>query len=328
MKLYRAVEFSKLTFMLSAYGSMEWNKAIEDFKNNESSNANWWFEDRLKSKIEYLIADVIANGKESFFRSSMTFNSTVGGRYNPPNSFGIMYTASNPVLAALEVLYHIYDNSKKLLSHTAKTSYEFERRYNSSSPLVAKDFIVVFSINVGNDLPIEDYTDAKKLKETCARIGFHRYTDHEDYDENFIFGNNYEISRILGCYLNSSADRTAFKFKSARIQNSESTLNHYNVIFPETFIKDDDLNLTNEYYLIDTDTSVHAFQNLHDVSIRINGETTTHAKLKLEKHFDEKFISDRNRVAIYRPNIPEDLHPDLNARKVVFQRFLDSIGKK
>lgn len=314
--------------MLSAYGSMEWNKAVEEFKNNDTRNANWWFEESLKSKIEFLIADVIANGKEQFFRSSMTFNSTVGGRYNPPNSFGIMYTATNPVLAALEVLYHIYDNSKKLLSHTAKNSFDFERRYNSTSPLMAKDFIVVFTINVGGDIPLEDYTNPERLKETCGRIGFNRYTEHEDYDENFIFGNNYEISRILGCYLNSSDVRTAFKFKSARIHNTNSTLNYYNVIFPETFIKDDDLNLTNEYFVIDADTSVHAVQNLHDVRLRINGDSTFHAKLKLEKHFDEKYISDRSRVAIYRPNIPEDLHPDINARKVVFQRFLDSAEKR
>src|SRR5690554_1420655 len=138
-KLYRAIEFSKLTFMLSPYGSMEWKEAIDEFKRTNSSNANWWFDNRLRNRIEYLIADVIANGKQQFFRNSMTFNSTVGGRYNPPNSFGIMYTASNPALAALEVLYHIYDNSKKLLSHTAKHSLEFERRYDSSSPIVAKD---------------------------------------------------------------------------------------------------------------------------------------------------------------------------------------------
>lgn len=326
MKLYRAIEFSKLSFMLSSYGSIEWNQALETYKSTPSQYTNWWFEDHLQNNVKYIIADVIANGKEAFFKNSMTFNSTVGGRYNPPNSFGIMYTASNPALAALEVLYHINDSNKKFHNNTARTRENFEREYNIRAPKESTNLIVVFTIDVDPNFEIVDYTNSESIKQACSRIGFNRYTEHEDYDDNFIFGNNYEVSRILGCYLNSHYEsKAAFKFNSARIVNNESTLEHHNVIFPETFIGDNDLRLSNEYYLIETKTSIDVFNNLHKVKLGINGQSSIRGNISLEKYMDEKKYAESHRVNIYRPNIPAHFHPNLNARKVVFQRFVDGL---
>lgn len=324
MKLYRAIEFSKLSFMLSAYGSNEWTKAAETFKNKKNKkNTNWWFDPKRASQIEYIIADVIANGKDSFFQSSMTFNSIVGGRFNPPNSFGIMYTASNPLLAALEVLFHIYNNKRKFLAHTAKNSHDFSLTFDEDSPKKAKNLIAVFTIDTGENIHLEDYTQSKLLEDTCAKIGFKRYTNHEDYDDDFIFGNNYEISRILGCFLHTHESNKAFKFKSARIDNSQVYGDFFNVIFPETYLNEDDLRLLPEYYLIETTLAVEDSDGMHTVNLSLKGRERIDAKIYLEKYLDEKKTRAHERLKNYRPNIPEHLSPSLNSRGVLFQRFRD-----
>lgn len=324
MKLYRAIEFSKLSFMLSAYGSSEWTKAVDSFKLKKNKrNTNWWFDLDHSAQIEYIIADVIANGKNSFFENSMTFNSIIGGRFNPPNSFGIMYTASNPLLASLEVLFHIYDNKKKFLANTAKNFHDFSTTFDENSPRKAKNLFVVFTIDAGENLQIEDYTNPELLKDSCSQIGFKRYTDHEDYNENFIFGNSYEISRILGCFLHTNCTNKAFKFKSARIDNTQAFGDFYNVILPETYLREDDLKLTQEFYLVETTLDVEENEGLHTVNLSLKGANQLDAKIYLEKYLDEKKTRTHPRLKNYKPNIPAALSPSLNSRGVLFQRFRD-----
>lgn len=95
------------------------------------------------------------------------------------------------------------------------------------------------------------------------------------------------------------------------------------MIFPETYLKESDLKLTSEYFLVETNLSVKDIDGLHEVAIKINGVTSLSANLYLEKFLDEKKIRFHERLKIYRPNIPEALSPALNSRNVLFQRFRD-----
>lgn len=310
--------------MLSDYGIEEWNSTVEDFKEERTKKTNWWFSDKYQDRIEYIIADIISNGQESFFQRSLTYNSVVGGRYNPPNSFGVLYTANNPTLAALEVLYHIYDGKKKYLKNMAKSAEDFSSTFDEVSPQVAKNLIAIFEIEVlDTSIQTEDCTDKEKIKQLISTVGFNRYTDHPDFDDNFIFGNTYEISRILGCHLNTSENCKAYSFKSARIENCAENNGSYNVIFPERFVNNQ-FTLTKNYYLVESSMNIQEIQGMHEIDLNIRGESSLKAKVLLEKHLDEKRVrSNFERLREYRPILPEHLQPNLNTRKVLFQRFKD-----
>lgn len=323
MKLYRAIEFSKLSFMLSDYGIEEWNNTIEEFKQDETKKTNWWFSEKHQDKIEFIIADIISNGQQAFFQKSLTYNSVVGGRYNPPNSFGVLYSANNPALAALEVLYHIYDSKKKYLNDMAKSSENYSATFDEVSPQLAKNLIVIFELDINDaNFNIQPCITTKKVQELISKVGFSRYTEHEDFNENFIFGNTYEISRILGCYLNTTQENTAYRFKSARLENTMENSNSNNVIFPEKFVNDHDFKLTRNYYLVESSMNIQEFNGMHEIDLVIRGENEINAKVFLEKYLNEnKVRNNPDRLIEYRPILPEDLQPHLNTRKVLFQRF-------
>jgi hypothetical protein len=327
MILFRAIEFSKLSFMLSESGREIWESTIHDFKESQSRNSNWWFDTSFQDKIQYIIADIIQNGEAEFFQNSLTYNSTVGGRYNPSNSFGILYASSNPLLSSLEVLYHIFDNKRKFLNNVAKNSEEYPHNFDSESPTHIKKLIVVFSIEFdesGSNL--RDCTDSGELKSLLERVGFARYTGNDSYDDDFIFGNNYEVSRILGCHLNTLDDSKAIKFKSARIVNSLGPSSFFNVVFPETFVKQGDLKLTQNYFLCDAAVSIHEDAGAHDVLIKMYGQDNeVPINIRLEKYLDEKRTrSHFDRLKEYLPELPDELQPRLNKRRVLFQRFRDN----
>lgn len=271
------------------------------------------------------MADIISNGHQSFFQKSLTYNSIVGGRYNPANSFGILYTANNPVLASLEVLFHIYDNKRKYLTNMAKNSEDFSSTFDTESPTLAKNLIAVFCINIEDRIPIEDYTSPDKIKDLCSGVGFSRYSDHEDFDDDFIFGNTYEVSRIAGCHLNTATDPKAFKFKSARIKNTLEHNDFFNIIIPERFIKDEDLSLVPEYFIIETAIDIQEQEGAHAIKLKIQGQENITSSFHLEKYLDEKKVRNNSeRMKNYRPVIPDDFQPNLNTRGVLFQRFQDN----
>lgn len=319
MKLYRAIEFSKLAFMLSPYGREEWNQCNEEFISRKLEGKNWWLHSYFESRIKDLIADVVANGHKNFFQKSLTYNSISGGRFNPSNSFGILYTSTNPAVAILEVLFHIFDSKKKFLKSANTNKAVYSDLFNEDHPSIAKHLIIVFGFEVQGENP-GDFRDDKSISGLCERIGFDRYTADASFDGDFIFGNSYEISRLVGTFLNTREDFNCYRFRSARIIDEEHYRDFYNLIVPEKFIEDLNPRLSGQYFISETGINIADHEGHHEISIRVKGQEDKDFLLKLEKAPDKRGGRDL-RYKTYRPILPEEFQPNLNTRYVIHQRF-------
>lgn len=273
MKLYRAIEFSKLAFMLNETGREIWNKAAQDFqKNNSEKKVNWWCDDN-KAKQRRLIAGLICKeSRDLFFDKSLEFNAMRGGRFNPARSFGVLYTASCPAVSSLEVLYHQFEQAFPLYKNMSKSGEKITSNFNSSIPDRQELVIVAFEIEYNKSPKQKIYTDLKSAKDLTENVGFSRYVG-ANFNREFLFGNDYEISRIVGCHLHTY-EKSAFKVPSARIDfQAQDEHDKRNVLIPEKEIDEKNVSLTGKWIEFKYEVDMNKNDlGLHDVVCLVNGK--------------------------------------------------------
>ncbi|EOE2083664.1 RES domain-containing protein [Vibrio cholerae] len=234
MKLYRSIEFSRLIFLIDENHKNFW----EDLNQKASKSlkySNWWLEDNKSVERHQIIKNVVSNCPQ-FLKKSADFNSKVGGRFNPSKSFGAIYTSSCPTLSMLEVLYHVFDSSLGLYKSLKKSSDKLTSSFNVPVPEQIKVMITAMELEVSDDIEINKLCENRnKLKDLCGNLGFYRYID-EGFDENFLFGNDYEVTHIIGCYFHNN-NCVPLGVPSARVDMNHRNNDRYNVIIPENRIE-------------------------------------------------------------------------------------------
>jgi hypothetical protein len=284
MKVYRCVEFSKLVFMVSDDASLIWNQAQSDHTgNDDQQGSNWWLNPIYNGLRESVIADVIYQGQDKFFDKSLEYNAMQGGRFNPSRSFGVLYTSSNTLIAALEVLYHQFVSAYPLYKRMNSSSGLLTSAFNINPPRILDILLVVFEIEIPDNLCQKDLCgDIESLKGDCKSIGFERYLG-ESFNRNFLFGNDYEISRIVGCFLHSKDD-PSYRVPSARIDfDIQDELNIRNYLIPERQYKPEEIDLTGNYKKYRARVTLDKNDNnVHDVEMEIIGETKRSTSFNLQ----------------------------------------------
>jgi hypothetical protein len=264
--------------MLNETGREIWNKAAHEFqKNNEEKKVNWWC-DESKSKQRRQISGLICKDSHNvFFDKSLEFNAMRGGRFNPARSFGVLYTATCPAIASLEVLYHQFEQAFPLYKNMSKSGEKITSNFNSSIPDRQELVIVAFEIEYSRSPKLKIYSDLKSAKELTEKVGFSRYAG-TSFSREFLFGNDYEISRIVGCHLHTY-EKSAFKVPSARIDfETQDDLEKRNVLIPEKEIDEKIVSLTGSWieFKYEVDMNKNEMGN-HDVVCLVNGKkTNTH----------------------------------------------------
>lgn len=219
MKLYRSIEFSKLIFLLSEEYQFLWEEyqnRRDELSVNGRLHRNWWMNKEFEKERREMVSAVIRLAHEAFFKKSMEFNAMSGGRFNPEKSFGVLYSANNPTVAALEVLYHKFIDLLPAYSGMQSSKDTIQSALDIDIPDELEVMIVAFELEIegsGSLLRVNDRHE--ELRQICQSIGFKRYTE-VTFDREFIFGNDYEISRHLGTYIHSK-DQDGFFVPSARI---------------------------------------------------------------------------------------------------------------
>ncbi len=233
MNLYRAIEFSKLAFMLNEESREIWNSAAIEFKNNNmGKKVNWWCDPKKAKQRRAISAWICKESAELFFDKSLEFNAMRGGRFNPARSFGILYTATCPTVAALEVLYHQFEQAFPLYKNMSKSGETLTSNFNSPIPDKQELIIVAFEIDYKGNSKQKVFDDLKDAKNLSEKVGFSRYVS-SNFNREFVFGNDYEISRIIGCHMHTQ-EKSAFKVPSARIDFVlQDKLKKRNVLIPE-----------------------------------------------------------------------------------------------
>jgi len=236
MKTYRAIEFSKLLFLLDETGQAFWDNKRLEYRDNPltgKEGTNWWMHDSYKDDRRKVISHICKNGKEQFFDTSLQYNAMQGGRFNPSKSFGVIYSASSPMIAALEVLFHLFADSYPIYRGMSRSSSKISCSFNAKVPDKIQVIIPVFEMSLHKDFELYDLCSSlDALNSDCQKVGFKRYLGQK-FSRDFIFGNDYEISRIIGCHRHTQKV-TAFKVPSARIDfEIQDDLDHRNIIVPE-----------------------------------------------------------------------------------------------
>ncbi|KIC92646.1 RES family NAD+ phosphorylase, partial [Flavihumibacter solisilvae] len=151
MKVYRAIEFSKLIWMISDDASLSWNTAHRNHISGDRLVPNWWMTDVLSPFKHEMISDVVFNGQDKFFEKSLEFNAMQGGRFNPSRSFGVLYTSSDPLMASLEVLYHQFISAYPLYKRMSSNRDQFTSSFNMNIPQHLEVLIVAFEIEIADE---------------------------------------------------------------------------------------------------------------------------------------------------------------------------------
>jgi hypothetical protein len=251
MKLYRAIEFSKIQYLLDTKAHLFWIEKELGFVSDKK--VNWWMEDDPKTvKDRYaLISSVMKNSKDKFFEISAEFNSINGGRFNPRQSFGALYSSNHQLVAALEVLYHqfesIYGDFRSSSKNKARIHTNFNRPINDKVEVK----IVVFEFNVQNENAnfYRLNSNQDDLEKDCSDHGFDRYLT-TTFDRDFIFGNDYFISQVLGCSIHSKNSYHGISVPSARIDFSmqdDFSPPIRNIVIPERAIEECDFKFTKRF---------------------------------------------------------------------------------
>lgn len=321
MKVYRAIEFSKLIWMISDEASLAWNEAYLLHGNGEAQGYNWWMNDDLRAARHNIISDVIYNGQDKFFDKSLEFNAMQGGRFNPSRSFGVLYTSSSPLMACLEVLYHQFTSAYPLFKRMDRSSNQFTSSFNVQVPQHLKVLIAVLEIEIADDFCGKEIcSDINALKEDCRKLGFERYIG-DKFSRDFIFGNDYEISRILGCYLHTHDD-PSYKVPSARVDfDLQDHLNIRNYLIPERRYDPDKIDLTGRFIEYKANINLEANDNkTHDVAIEVLGKTNRVLNCTLQPipHKNKP----REQFIKYEPNLNDGNDRKRYFRGVEIQRFV------
>jgi len=236
MKVYRAIEFSKLIFLLDEDAQPFWDyqrSKREQSRPTDSINFNWWLDPGFQTERRQVIAHIAKPENKGFFEKSIQYNAMQGGRFNPTRSFGVLYCATDPTVAALEVLYHLFSESFPIYSGMKKSSNKIGSSFNMKIPERMNVLIPVFEIELSpNAKPYRLCDDVPGLTTDCQKVGFRRYIGN-NFSRDFIFGNDYEISRILGCHLHTQ-EKSSFFVPSARVDfETQDQLSQRNLIIPE-----------------------------------------------------------------------------------------------
>jgi hypothetical protein len=321
MKIYRAIEFSKLIWMISDDASLAWNEAYLLHNNGEAQGYNWWMNDDLKPARHNIISDVIYNGQDKFFDKSLEFNAMQGGRFNPSRSFGVLYTSSNPLMACLEVLYHQFTSAYPLYKRMDRSSNQFTSSFNVQVPQYLKVLIAVFEIDIEDGFCSKEIcTDLETLKDECRKLGFERYIG-DKFSRDFIFGNDYEISRILGCYLHTNDD-PSYQVPSARIDfDVQDELKIRNYLVPEKRYDANKIDLTGRFIEYKANINLEPNDNKnHDVTLEVLGKTNRILNFDLQPipHKNKP----REQFIRYEPNLNDGNDRKRYFRSVEVQRFI------
>lgn len=218
-----------------------------------------------------MIKNIISDSDE-FFDKSADFNSKVGGRFNPAKSYGAIYTSSSPTLSMLEVLYHVFDSSLGLYKSIKKSSDKLTSSFNVPVPEKIEVLIVALELDIKESFKTVNLCrDSSSFKVLCEDLGFYRYIDG-GFNEDFIFGNDYEITNIMGCYYHRQKN-TALKSPSARVDIKHQKNDRYNMILPEKLSSELAPNLTGNFREYICSMDMKEEHEKHAISIEALGST-------------------------------------------------------
>jgi len=247
VKFFRALEFNKLQFLLNEDQYIYWIQ--KDLEFDDDTLMNWWLADGTKTVTDRkkIISTIAKNPNEKFFNKSAEFNSVYGGRFNPAKSFGGIYCSNSAFLGALEVLYHYISNSLNTLRPISSNKSNVQTIMNNRFKNRLEVIIVSFEFECNEACNFEPLNEnVHSLKDLCRSIGFERYIT-ENFDRNFLFGNDYEISRHIGCHLHTQKTN-GFSVPSARVDfDCQDLLRKRNFFIPEKEIPNLNLNLTGNF---------------------------------------------------------------------------------
>ena len=267
MKLYRSIEYSRLTFLIDEEHQYQW-KILNDNAHAENNYSNWWLKDCNKLPRHQMIKNVVKDSP-AFFEKSADFNSKIGGRFNPAKSFGAIYASSCPTLSMLEVLYHVFSPSLGLYNNLKKSSDKLTSSFNVPVPEKIEVMITAMELEI-NETQMATLCDStSEFRDLCTDLGFSRYID-EHFNEDFMFGNNYEITNILGCYLHS-IKMEPIKAPSARIALTEQSNGKFNVIIPEKLVSSLNPSLTGKFREYVCVMDMEERNGRHKISIQAKG---------------------------------------------------------
>lgn len=331
MKLYRSIEFSKLQFLLTDQQYYHW--ITQDLNFEDPYRVNWWLdhkrEEETRSERQKIISTIAKNENSIFFNKSAEYNSVTGGRFNPARSFGGVYCANSPLMSALEVLYHYITNTLETISPVSKNRSAVQASYNSRIGTKLDVVIASFEFELKKDVDFGNsfynLNDAgsdgiEDLKKLCCDLGFERYlSDH--FDRDFIFGNNYEISHILGCHLHSF-DKNGFKVPSARLDyNIQDSLELRNLFIPEKVLSDIKPELTGKFIEYEFQFEVQLNENnKYEIFISNLG---SEFNFQLEMSPVRNSVVAKNQIKSYEHNVKAD---NKKLREVYLQRFVKHRG--
>lgn len=278
MKLYRSIEFSRLTFLIDEEHQYRW-KMLDDDAHAENNYSNWWLKQNNQLPRHQMIKNVVAESA-AFFEKSADFNSKIGGRFNPAKSFGAIYASSCPTLSMLEVLYHVFSSSLGLYNNLKKSSDKLTSSFNVPVPEKIEVMITALELEINETSMATLCDSAGEFRELCTNMGFSRYID-ERFNEDFMFGNNYEITNILGCYLHSTR-MDPIKAPSARIALNEQNNGKFNVIIPEKLALTLNPVLTGKFREYVCVMDMEERSGKHKISIRAEGALSHSSDIYLQ----------------------------------------------
>ena len=318
MRIYRAIEFSQLIWLTSDYAKLVW----ETLSFNENKNSkNWWFYNENLENSRLIIKDICNNTTNDFFTKSLDYNAMQGGRFNPSKSFGVIYSSSNPLVSALEVLYHQFNGALPLYSRMKKSNQKFTSSFNVKIPEKLESIIISFEIEIDDTFCSKEIcNDEEELKKLCQNIGFDRYIG-DNFGRDFIFGNDYEISRLLGTYLHTATDGS-FRVPSARIDyDVQDEQGIRNFIIPEKSYDKEKIKLTGNFYeyRCEVDLKNLGF-NKHPVNIEAQGKNGSEKlKFTLDPKPSKRYT--KNQYIKYLPNTENNEAKKNYYREVEIQKF-------
>lgn len=322
MKLYRSLEFSKLQFLLDENQYIFWIE--NDLNFNHVNSMNWWL-DRKNKKTQInrkkVISTISKNPSESFFNKSAEYNSIYGGRFNPVKSFGGVYCANSPFMSSLEVLYHYIENSLNTLKPISKNKSSVQTILNSRLSNKIEVVVVAYEMECNDEVGFFSLNDSSEdLSKLCESVGFSRYVT-DNFDRSFIFGNDYEISRIIGCHLHT-LENSGFRVPSARIDfDVQDIVKARNYFIPEKNIKNMELALTGNFKEFWYTFSLDVNDDGHfEIKVEVdNGDNIIHRDFRLEPIPNKKNES-KKQIISYEHKVNED-NIKKNLREVHTQKF-------
>lgn len=319
MKIYRSIEFSKLVFLLNEERQFLWeeHQVTRDQVASGHMHHNWWMNGQFERERREMVSAVIRESSQSFFGKSLEFNAMSGGRFNPERSFGVLYSANHPTISALEVLYHKFIDLYPVYSGIQAKKSQITSGLDMKIPNELEVLIVAFEIKIENSNKLLSVNDnADDLKAVCDLIGFKRYTS-KNFDREFIFGNDYEISRHVGTYVHSIG-KDGFLVPSARVDfGIQDDLELRNIILFEGKADNFSPALTGNFveYRCSVDLRKVGTDGM-DVTVEALSKKTTKTVFKLQPNPPKKGIHEQ-----IRNYLPEVSIENSRPRSVHIQKY-------